>query len=144
MISSLAVENKTPDVSSLVNKTDYKTKITEIEKKLGNHYHDKYITTPEFHDLTADVFTARLAQTNLVTKTNFDNKISSLDGKIAENKTKNESLENEIKKLITLDLSYLIGKSHFEKDGAQNCLVFQLLNKYFKIIINKKCFIVAI
>ena len=79
-----------------------------------------------------------------MTKTNFDNKISSLDGKIAENKTKNESLENEIKKLTTLDLSYFIGKSHFEEDGAQNCLVFQPLNKYFKIIINKNCFIVAI
>ena len=62
----------------------------------------------------------------------------------AENKTKNESLENEIKKLTTLDLSYFIGKSHFEEDGAQNCLVFQPLNKYFKIIINKKYFIVAI
>ena len=79
-----------------------------------------------------------------MTKTNFDNRISSLDGKIAEKKTKNESLENEIKKLTTLDLSYFIGKSHFEEDGAQNCLVFQPLNKYFKIIINKKCFIVAI
>ena len=44
-----AVENKTPSASSLVKKTDYDTKITEIEKKLTDHNHDKYITAPEFH-----------------------------------------------------------------------------------------------
>ena len=36
----------------------------------------------------------------------------------------------------TFDLSYFIDKSHFEEDGAQNYLVFQLLNKYFKVIAN--------
>ena len=49
-----AVENKIPDVSSLVKKTDYNTKISEI-------------TTPEFNNLAARVFNARLAQANLVT-----------------------------------------------------------------------------
>ena len=39
-----AVENKTP-VSNLVNKTDYNTKLTEIENKLTNHNRDKYIDT---------------------------------------------------------------------------------------------------
>ena len=63
------VENKILDVSSLVKKTDYNTKITEIENKLNNHNHDKYITTPEFNTLAADVFNARLAQANLVAKT---------------------------------------------------------------------------
>ena len=52
----------------------WKTKIT-------NHSHDKYITTPEFNNLTS----ARLKQTNLssksdianfVNKTDFDNKPS--------------------------------------------------------------------
>ena len=69
-----------------------------------------------------------------MTKANFDNKVSSLDSKIAANKTKNESIENEIKKLKILDLSYFIGKSHFEEDGTQNYLVFQSLNNYFKVI----------
>ena len=55
------VENKIPDVSSLVKKTDYNTKITEIDNKLNNHDHDKYITTPEFDTLAADAFNARLA-----------------------------------------------------------------------------------
>ena len=115
------VENKISDVSSLVKKTDYSTKITEIEKKLTDHNHDKYITTPEFDALAADVFNARLAQANLVAKkTDFDYTASSLDSKIAENKTKSKSIENELKKLKTFDASYFIGKSHFQEDGTQN------------------------
>ena len=39
-------------------------------------------------------------------------------------------------KLKTFDSSYFIGKSHFEEDGTQNYLVFQPLNKYFKLITN--------
>ena len=36
----------------------------------------KYIDTPEFNRLAADVFNARLAQANLITKTDFDAKLS--------------------------------------------------------------------
>ena len=50
-------------------KTDYNTEINEIEKKITDHSHDKYITTPEYNELTAEKFTARLAQADLVTKT---------------------------------------------------------------------------
>ena len=67
---------------NLVKKTDYNTKVTEIENKLNNHNHDKYIDTPEFNKLAADVFNARLAQANLITKTDFDAKLSSLKRKI--------------------------------------------------------------
>ena len=70
--------NKIPDVSNLVNKTDCNTKNTEIEKKLTEHNHGKYITTLEFNNLAADVFNARLAQANLITKTDFDSKWSNL------------------------------------------------------------------
>ena len=55
-------------------------------KKPTNHNHDKYITTPEFNTLAADVFNARLAQANLITKTDFDAKLSSLNRKITEKK----------------------------------------------------------
>ena len=68
-----------------------------------------------------------------MTKTIFDNTISSLDSKTAANKTENDSIENELKKLKTFDLSYFIGKSHFEEDGTQYYLVFQPLFRYFKI-----------
>ena len=125
-----AVENKIPSVSSLVKKTDYDTKISELEKKLTDHNHDKYITTPEFNTLAADVFNARLAQANLITKTDFDAKLSSLNRKITKNKSKYLLVQNELKKLKTFDLSYFIGKSHFDEDGAQNYLVFQPMRKY--------------
>ena len=82
------------------------------------------------------MFNARLKRSSLVTKTDFDNSVSSLNNKIAINKTKNESTQNELKKLKTFDSSYFIGKSHFEEDGRQNYLVFQPLNKYFKVIAN--------
>ena len=61
-------------------------------------------------------------------KTDFDNSVSSINNKIAENKTKKESIENELKKLKTFDFGYFIGKSHFEEDGTQNYLVFQPIN----------------
>ena len=66
-----AVENIIPDVSSLVK--DYNTKISEIENKIHDHNHDKYITTPEFHILAAGVFKTRLAaRTGLIGKPEFD------------------------------------------------------------------------
>ena len=97
------VENKILSANNLVKKTDYKTKITEIENKLNSHNHDKYITIPNFNALTADVFKGRLKQANLVAKVNFDNTLSSLNSKIAADKTKNEPIENELIKLKTLD-----------------------------------------
>ena len=129
-----SVENKIPCVSNLAKKTDYDTEFEEIENKFNNHNHDKYITIPEFNTLAADVCNARLAQANLVAKTIFDNTVPNLNSRIAENKTKNESLENKLKKLKTFDLSYVICKNYFEEDGAQNYLVFQPIIRYFRII----------
>ena len=68
------IENKIPDVNNLVKKADYDTKISEIEKKVIYHNHDKYITTQEFNKFTAEIFAARLSQENLVTKTDFDDR----------------------------------------------------------------------
>ena len=57
-----AVGNKILNVSNLVKKTDYSTKINEIENKIATgHDHDKYITAQEFDKLTEN-FTARLAK----------------------------------------------------------------------------------
>ena len=76
-----AVENRIPNISNLVKKTDYDTKISETEKKVADHNHDKYITTPKFNKFTSEVFVARLAQANLVKKIDFDNKLISLNRK---------------------------------------------------------------
>ena len=59
--------------------------------------------------------------------------MSSLNKKVTSNKTKHLLVENELNKLKTFDLSYFIGKSHFEEDGTQNCLVFQPIVRYFKV-----------
>ena len=69
----------------------------------------------------------------MITKTDFDAKLSSLNRKITQNKTKHLLVENELNKLKTFDSGYFIGKSHFEEDGTQNYLVFQPMSKYFKI-----------
>ena len=72
----------------------------------------------------------------MITKTDFDSKLSSLNRKSTANKSKNFVVENELKKLKTFDSSCFIGKSHFEEDGTQDYLVFQPLSKYFKVIAN--------
>ena len=51
-----AVENKIANVSNLVKKTVYNTKISETENKITtDHDHDKYITTQEFNKLTQKI-----------------------------------------------------------------------------------------
>ena len=67
-----AVENKIPEVSGLVAKTEYDTKISDIEKKITDHNDDKYITSPEFNRLTTESFKARLKQANLISKSDLD------------------------------------------------------------------------
>ena len=72
----------------------------------------------------------------MITKTDFDAKLSSLNRKITANKSKNLLVENELKKLKTFDSSYFIAKSYFEEDGTQNYFVFQPMNKYCEVIVN--------
>ena len=74
--------------------------------------------------MAASVFEARLAQENLITRTDFDAKLSSLNRKVTSNNSKYLLVENELKKLKIFDSSYFIGKSNFEEDGTQNYLVF--------------------
>ena len=69
----------------------------------------------------------------MLTKTDFDAKLSSLTRKITKNKTHHLIVKNELNKLKTFDSGYFIGKSHFEEDGTQNYLVFQPIISYFKI-----------
>ena len=114
-------ENKIPNVSSLVKtKKHYDTKILDIENKVTNHDHDEYITTSEFNNLTRENFKARLAQENVITKTDFDAKLRSPNKKLNPNKKKHLLIENVLKKLQAFDLSYFGGKNYFEEDGTLN------------------------
>ena len=136
------MKNKIHNISNLVKKTGFNTKINEIENKITDHDHDKYITTPEFNKLTAENFAARLAQANLasksdianfVKKTDFDDKLKNLNKKVTSNKTKHLLVENEFKKLQTFDSSLFIGQSYFNNDGAQLYLIFQPIYKTISI-----------
>ena len=115
-----AVENEIPNVTNLVTKIDHNTKISEFEKKVSDHNHDKYTTTPEFNKLTTENFKARLAQADLVTKTDFDTKLQDINKRITSNKTKHLLVENGLKKLKMFDLNNFRGKYYFEEDGTQN------------------------
>ena len=62
------------------------TKISDAENKILDNA--KYITTQELINLTGESFAARLKQANLVSKTDFDNKLIKLNRKFTPNKTK--------------------------------------------------------
>ena len=103
-----AVENKRPNVSNSVEKSDYNTNTNQIETKITtNHDHDKYIATQEFNKSTSENFCTRLAQANLgsknhignyVKKTDFVDKLKTVNKKVTSNKTKHVLVENEFKK----------------------------------------------
>ena len=110
-----AVKNKIPDVNGLIKKNDFDTKTSEIEKKINDHDHDKYITTPEFNTMAASTFNARLAtKTGLIRKPEFDDKLKGISDTFPKNKTKHLLVENELKKLKAIDISYFGGKNYFE------------------------------
>ena len=117
------VETKIPNVSNLVKKTVYNTKISEIEMKITDHNHDKYITTEEFNNLAEGDFTTRLAQADLAAKINFDTKKNS-------NKRKRQ--------INTFDATYFRGKNYFYGDGTQNYLVFQPVYRCFEIMVGNR------
>ena len=85
-------------------------------KKIYDHNHDKYITTPELNKLTAESFVTRLAQANLasksdiansVNKTDFNEELKNLNKKVTSNKTKHLLVENEL--IEKIDSSFYIG-----------------------------------
>ena len=91
----------------MVKKTDFNTKVTEIEGKIS------------------DV-------SNLVINTDFDNRLKKIIDRVTKNKSKHLLVENELKKLEKFDAAYFRGKSYSNgNDGSQNPLVFQVGEKYF-------------
>ena len=61
--------------------------------------------------MTGSVFNARLTLESLVAKTDFDDKLSSLNRKATTNKTTHLLVENVFKKMEIFDSSYFKGKS---------------------------------
>ena len=140
-----AVENKKPSVSNFVKKTLHNTKITEIERKITDHNHDKYITTPEFTKFNAEIFYLRLKQAYLASKsdianfikkkkTDFDNKLKD----VTSNKNELHELSKKVKAISTNELtkdlidkfSILNGVKYFSLGIFLNYLVFIPVKKY--------------
>ena len=100
------------------------TKISEVENKIPDN--SKYITTQEFNKLMAENFAARLKQADLVNKTDFDNKLTSLNKRITSNKTKHLEVQKKLKSLITKDHNFFLGRIYFtSNDGSQNTFVYR-------------------
>ena len=91
--------NKIPGTSDLVTATVLNTKISEFQNNTSDN--SKYITTHEFNKLTTKYFAARLKQTDLVKKTDFDNKLTSFNKRIITNKAKHLEVQQKLNSLIT-------------------------------------------
>ena len=70
------------------------------------------MNTSEFNKLAGSVFNARITQASLITKTDFHVKLSSLNRKITQNKTKHLLVEN---KLTNLENKILYASSRVKK-----------------------------
>ena len=90
-------ENKIPNSSSLVTAAILNKKVSEVENKIPDD--SKYITTQESTKLTTGNFLARLKRTDLVNKTDFDNKLTGFNKRITSNKTKNLEVQKKLNKL---------------------------------------------
>ena len=130
-ITNLAT-NASLNASNLVKKTYYNTKLSEIEKKVTEQNHDKYITTPELNKFISSNFDLRFKPANLASnsdianfakKTDFDNKPSK--------KVKAISIKELIKDLID-KFSILNGAKYFSLGIFQNYLASIPDKKYIK------------
>ena len=115
---------KMPDTSDLVTTTVLNTKTGEVENKIPDN--SKNITTQEFNKLTAENFAARLKQANLVSKTDFYNKLISFNKRITSNKTKHLEVQKNLNSLITKDYNFFLGRIFFAgNDKSQNTFVYE-------------------
>ena len=95
------VKNKTRNITNLTTNTA----LAVVENRLVDH--SQYINTPEFTNLTAENFTARLKRASFTTKgdiavfvkkIDFYSKLKNLNKKIISSKSKHLLIENELKK----------------------------------------------
>ena len=130
-----AVENKIPNVSSLVEKQIIMQKLVALKRKSLIIIMTNTLIFQNLISLHAEIFAARLARAVLITKTDFVTKLISLNKNSNSNKTEHLLVENELKNLQTFDSSCFRGKNYFENDATQNYLVFQPMSECFKRIL---------
>ena len=122
-----AVKNEVPDVSNLVKKTDYDSKILDIKSK--------YFITVHCNEFDGKIApNTKVKQKGLVDKSAIAGLINNaeLDRKVTTLAAKSESkAEQEKIKLQAFDSIYFWGKRHFEDDVTQ---------KLFSISVNAQIF----
>ena len=117
-------------------------KLVKLKRRITDHDHrNNYNTKQKFNKLSRQIVGARLAQANLVsksdiasfvTKTDLDDKLKILNQKITSNKTKYVQAEKKITALtnkfeqISEELhNFLLGRMYFTGDDSyQNFLAF--------------------
>ena len=122
----------------MVKKTDFITKITEVEGKIPNisGLATSFALSAVKNKITdtsslAATFALNAAEnkildiSNMVTKTDFDAKLKAISNRVTRNKAKDLLLDNELKKLKSFDTDYIKGKSYFGNDNI-NYLVFEV------------------
>ena len=71
-------------------------------------------------------FAARLKEADLLNKTDFDNKLTSLNRRITSNKTNHLEVQKKLNSLMIKDYNFCLGRIYFtSNDGSQNTFVFQ-------------------
>ena len=144
--SLTVVQNKIPDVRSLVKKTDFNTKVTEIEGKrldvcslVKETDYATEITNIKNDYVTNAALNAR--HKDLAQKTKIDTEVKKINDKIASSSsevlTYNSRLNQPKHRIDDLEkyAFYFRSKNHFDgNDGAQNTLVSETMQKYFKLL----------
>ena len=73
-----------------------------------------------------------------MTKTEFDNKLTSFNKRITSNKTKHLEVEKKLEGLITKAYNFFLGRIFFtENDESQNMLVYQPTFNVLELKIDK-------
>ena len=112
--------------SGLVKENRLWQKTGEIQKKITDHDHNnKYITTQKFDKLTEENFKERFKQADLVSKTDFDNKLISFNRKITSNNTKYLNVQKLLNSITTKVYNFFLSTIYFtSNDGSQKMFVY--------------------
>ena len=90
------VDKKIPGFTSFVKKTDFDSKVTEVEGKIPN------ISGLATNSSSTAVENKIPGITSLIRKTDFDAKLKNISDRVTNNKSRIILLDNELKKLKTL------------------------------------------
>ena len=72
------------------------------------------LVVQEFNKFTAENLAARLKEANLLNKTDFDNKLTSLNKRITLNKIKHFEYQKKLNSLVTKDYNFFLDRTYLQ------------------------------